>query len=194
MKIYQLVYHRWSLPGWKVATSFCECVCTELPVEQHEGMSGWLLHCIILVGHLPVLVCSEVVPSLWSVKRVSKDTGSPWEFVLKRRMTCPHGSFHRATPVSVNQKPDICEVSGKIQLTRLSARVVQKWCVKAETNETIGLKPLPTSLPFSIHRSSPLSFVSAFPFSFSFCLLLYIWESIKGVHAHANAEIDENAF
>lgn len=128
-------------------------------------------------------------------ERVSKDTGSLWEFVLKQRMTCPHGSFHRATPVSVNQKPDICEVSGKIQLTRLSARVVQKWCVKPETNETIGLKPLPTSLPFSIHLSSLLSFVSAFPFfSFSFCLLLYIWKGIKDVHTHANAEIDENAF
>lgn len=127
-----------------------------------------------------------------SLECKTKVTGSLWELVLKQRMTCPHGSFHRVTPVSVNLKPDICEVSGKIQFTRLSARVVQKWCVEAETNEMIGPQPLPTSLPFSIHLSSLLPFVSAVPsFSFSFCLFLYIWE---GVHANANIEIDKIAF
>lgn len=97
-----------------------------------------------------------------SLECKTKVTGSLWELVLKQRMTCPHGSSHRVTPVSVNLKPDICEVSGKIQFTRLSARVVQKWCVEAETNEMIGhnLSPLPYLSPSISLAFCPLSLLS----------------------------------
>lgn len=139
-------------------------MCVHRAAGRATGREVWLTPSLYGTGRSPAHLSVQWgwAQSL-ECKTVSKVTGSLWELVLKRRMTCPHDSFHRATPVSVNLKPDICEVSGKIQFTRLSARVVQRWCVEAETNEMIGPKPLPTSLPSSIHLSSLLPFVSASP-------------------------------
>lgn len=150
-------------------------MCVNRAAGRATWRDAWFIPSLYLTGRPPAhLSVQWGSAQCLECKSVSKDTGSPWELVLKRRMTCLHGSFHRATPGSVNLKPDICEVSGKIQFTRLSARVVQKWCVKAETNEMIGLKHLPISLPFSIICLAfcPLSLISPSPFP-SVCFFIF---------------------